>query len=69
MFGVLKGMLYIVIGTTLGAALAFMFARHFFGERDSRFILTHSKLKMLNHELSRKVSNDLTQLTLGVHRD
>lgn len=54
MFGVLKGSFYIVIGTTLGAALSFMIARHFFGERASRFILTHSKLKLLNHELSRK---------------
>ncbi len=54
MFGVLKGTLYIVIGTTLGAALAFMIARHFFGERTSRFILTHSKLKLLNDELSRE---------------
>ena len=54
MFGVLKGVLYIVIGTTLGAALSFMIARHFFGERASRFIMTHSKLKLLNHELSRK---------------
>ena len=54
MFGVLKGALYIVIGTTLGAALSFMIARHFFGERTSRLILTHSKLKLLNDELSRK---------------
>jgi len=54
MFGVLKGTLYIVIGTTLGAALAFMIARHFFGERTSRFILTHSKFKLLNDELSRE---------------
>jgi len=54
MFGVLKGALYIVIGTTLGAALAFMIARHFFGERTSRFILTHSKFKLLNDELSRE---------------
>ncbi|MBW2689560.1 MAG: TVP38/TMEM64 family protein [Deltaproteobacteria bacterium] len=54
MFGVLKGALYIVIGTNLGAAFAFMIARHFFGERASRFILTHSKLKLLNDELSRE---------------
>lgn len=54
MFGVLKGTLYIVIGTTLGAALSFIIARYFFGERTSRLILTHSKLKLLNDELSRK---------------
>ncbi len=54
MFGVLKGTLYIAIGTTLGAAFAFMIARHFFGERTLRFILTHSKFKLVNDELSRK---------------
>lgn len=54
MFGVLKGALYIVIGTTLGAAFAFMIARYFFEERASRFILTHLKFKLLNSELSRE---------------
>ncbi|RLB88295.1 MAG: TVP38/TMEM64 family protein [Deltaproteobacteria bacterium] len=52
MFGVLKGTLYIVIGTTIGAVIAFMIARHFFGERTSMFILVHSKLKMISDELS-----------------
>ena len=52
MFGVLQGTLYILIGSTLGAAFAFIIARRFFGERTSSFILTHSKFKFLNDELS-----------------
>lgn len=54
MFGVLKGSLYVVIGTTLGATIAFMIARHFFGEKTSRFVLAHSKLKLVNDEFTRK---------------
>ena len=52
MFGVFKGSLYVVIGTTLGAAFAFTIARHLLGERAIRFLLTHSKLKLVNDELA-----------------
>lgn len=38
-FGVVKGSLYVVAGTTLGATLAFLIARHLFGQRARRFIL------------------------------
>ena len=52
MFGVLKGSLYVVVGTTLGATVAFTIARHLFSERAVRFLLTHSKLKLVNDELA-----------------
>jgi len=48
MFGVLKGSLYVVIGTTLGATIAFIIARYFLGEKTARFVLTHSKLKVMD---------------------
>ena len=54
MFGVLKGSLYVVIGTTLGATIAFMIARHLFGQSCSRFVLNHSKLKVINDEFARQ---------------
>lgn len=54
MFGVLKGSLYVVIGTTLGATIAFMIARHLFGERVSRLVLSHSKLKLVDEEFGRQ---------------
>jgi len=31
-----------------------MIARHFFGEKTSRFVLAHSKLKLVNDEFTRK---------------
>lgn len=48
MFGLFKGSLYVVIGTTLGATFAFLIARYLFGEATSRYLLTHSKLKMMD---------------------
>ncbi len=54
MFGVLKGSLYVVIGTTLGATIAFMIARYLFGKRASQFVLNHSKLKVVNDEFTRQ---------------
>ncbi|MBW2012052.1 MAG: TVP38/TMEM64 family protein [Deltaproteobacteria bacterium] len=50
LFGVLKGSLYVVIGTTLGATIAFITAKHFFGERASMFLLSHPKLKIVDEE-------------------
>ena len=54
MFGIFKGSLYVVVGTTLGAAFAFTITRHLFGERAIRFLQTHSKLKLVNDELAHK---------------
>ena len=53
MFGVLKGSLYVVIGTTLGATIAFIIARYLFGERASRFVLSRSKLKLVDDTFKR----------------
>jgi uncharacterized membrane protein YdjX (TVP38/TMEM64 family) len=52
-FGVVEGTLYIVIGTVIGAALAFLIARYMFGARAARFILQRSSLQMVNEEMTR----------------
>lgn len=51
LFGVVEGSLYVVIGNTLGAILAFMIARHFLGKRASHYIRSQPRLKALNEEL------------------
>ena len=51
-FGVVEGTIYVVFGTTLGAMLAFMIARHLFGERATRFVLGHTRLKLVSEELT-----------------
>lgn len=50
MFGILRGSLYVVIGSTIGATIAFLIARYLFGERATGFVLGHSKLKLVNDE-------------------
>jgi len=52
-FGVVEGTLYVVAGTTLGAAAAFLIARHLFGARARRFILARSRLRAVNEEMRR----------------
>ncbi|WOX05723.1 TVP38/TMEM64 family protein [Microbulbifer pacificus] len=42
-FGVIKGTIYVVLGTTLGAAIAFLIARYLFGKRTSAWVM--SKIK------------------------
>ncbi|WP_233998955.1 TVP38/TMEM64 family protein [Microbulbifer pacificus] len=42
-FGVIKGTIYVVLGTTLGAAMAFLIARYLFGQRTSAWVM--SKIK------------------------
>jgi uncharacterized membrane protein YdjX (TVP38/TMEM64 family) len=51
-FGVVEGAVYVVIGTTLGAMIAFLIARHLFGERATRFVLSNPKLKLVNEQLA-----------------
>jgi uncharacterized membrane protein YdjX (TVP38/TMEM64 family) len=51
-FGVVEGSLYVVIGTTLGAALAFLIARFLFGQRARQFIMARSKLHLVSDELT-----------------
>ncbi|WP_444886380.1 TVP38/TMEM64 family protein [Microbulbifer sp. JMSA008] len=42
-FGVIKGTLLVLVGTVLGATLAFLIARYLLGERPSRWIMSHIK--------------------------
>ena len=54
MFGVMRGSLYVLIGETIGATVAFLMARYFLGQRFSGFLLAHSKLNRIDDELSRE---------------
>ena len=51
-FGVMKGTLCVVLGTTLGAGIAFLIARHLFGARAARFIMARAKMKLVSDELA-----------------
>lgn len=51
-FGVVEGTIYVVVGTTLGATLAFLIARYLFGTRAKRLILAHARLKLVSEELA-----------------
>lgn len=50
-FGIVKGTLYVVIGSTIGATIAFLIARHFFGERAAQFVVARAKLRLFADEL------------------
>ena len=50
MFGILRGSLYVLIGTTIGATIAFLIARYLFSERATEFFLGYPKLKLVNDE-------------------
>lgn len=52
-FGVIEGTVLVVVGTTLGAVLAFLIARYLFGQRARTFIVEHSKLQFVHAEMSR----------------
>lgn len=52
-FGVVEGAIYVVLGTTLGAAAAFLIARYLLGRRAARFIRSHSRLQVVNEEMAR----------------
>lgn len=51
-FGVVEGSIVVVLGTTLGAALAFLIARHLFGQRARSFVMAHAKLQVVSEELT-----------------
>jgi uncharacterized membrane protein YdjX (TVP38/TMEM64 family) len=51
-FGVVEGTVCVVVGTTLGAALAFLIARHLFGERASQFVLRRARLRLVSEEFT-----------------
>ncbi|QHQ40809.1 TVP38/TMEM64 family protein [Microbulbifer hydrolyticus] len=42
-FGVIKGTIYVVLGTVLGAAIAFLISRYLLGERASNWLLAKVK--------------------------
>ena len=50
-FGVVEGTLCVVLGTTLGATIAFLIARHLFGARAAHYVMTCAKLKLVSEEL------------------
>ena len=51
-FGVVEGTVCVVVGTTLGAALAFLIARYLFGDRASQFVLSRARLRLVSEELT-----------------
>lgn len=52
-FGVIEGTVLVVVGTVIGASLAFLIARYLFGERASRFIVSRSNLQVISDEMAR----------------
>lgn len=52
-FGLFEGTVLVVTGTVIGASLAFLIARHLFGERASRFIVSRSNLRAVSDEMAR----------------
>jgi uncharacterized membrane protein YdjX (TVP38/TMEM64 family) len=51
-FGVIPGSIYVVLGTTAGAVIAFLIARYCFGPRARAFVLARAKLKLVHDELT-----------------
>ncbi len=51
-FGVMEGAIYVVLGTTLGATLAFLIARYLFGKRARQFVLARARFRLLSEELT-----------------
>ncbi len=52
LFGFVAGTAYMMAGTTLGATLAFLIARWFFGEHMRQYVLQHPKLGLLSEEFT-----------------
>lgn len=52
LFGFLPGALYVIIGTTLGAAAAFLIARYLLGERASRLVRVNPRWRKLDEDLA-----------------
>lgn len=53
-FGVVEGTVAVVLGTTLGAALAFLLARYFVGESVRRYVMSKPWLSVINRGLGSK---------------
>jgi len=52
LFGVVKGSIYVVVATTLGAAISFLLARHLLGENATNFLRNHPRLSVINNALA-----------------
>jgi len=50
-FGVFKGTAYVVLGTAMGAAIAFLIARYLLGDRARQLILRHGGLRSVTAEM------------------
>ncbi len=53
-FGIVKGTLLVVLGTTTGAAAAFLVARYLFGQRASRLVLSRVTLPQADEALKQE---------------
>ena len=51
-FGIVEGTLYVVTGTVLGAAAAFLIARYLMGQRARKYVINHARLAVMNDELT-----------------
>lgn len=51
-FGVIEGSIAVVLGTTLGATVAFLLARYGFGERAAGIVQRHARLKAISDEFA-----------------
>jgi uncharacterized membrane protein YdjX (TVP38/TMEM64 family) len=52
-FGIGLGTVYVVLGTTLGASIAFLAARYLFGERAKQYVLKKGKISSINAEMTK----------------
>ena len=52
-FGLVEGTMYVVVGSTIGAAVAFLLARYFLGDNARSYILSHQKLHAFSREALR----------------
>lgn len=51
-FGVVEGTVYVVVGSTLGAAIAFQIARHLFGRHAAAFVKSRARLNLVSQEMT-----------------
>lgn len=51
-FGVMEGSIYVVLGTTLGAVISFLIARHLFGNRAALYVRAHARIRLVSDELA-----------------
>lgn len=51
-FGILQGSIIVVLGTTLGSAIAFLAARYLFRRRAELFFQKHARVRLLSEQLS-----------------